>query len=41
MQAGWEEVVGVERETEYVEIAKARLAYWLRKQNGFDRRGLC
>ena len=41
MQAEWEEVVGVERETEYVEIAKARLAYWLRKQNGFDRRGLC
>lgn len=28
MQAGWECVVGVEREAEYVAIAKARLAYW-------------
>jgi len=26
IQAGWEEVVGIEREAEYVEIAKARLA---------------
>jgi len=26
--AGWEEIVGVEMEREYVEIARARLAYW-------------
>lgn len=28
MQAGWEEVVGIEKEAEYVEIAEARLAHW-------------
>lgn len=27
--AGWEEVVGVEMEAEYAEIARARLAHWL------------
>ena len=27
-QAGWECVIGVEKEAEYVEIAKARIAYW-------------
>lgn len=26
---GWEEIVGVEREADYVEIAEARLAHWL------------
>ena len=26
--AGWDDVTGIEREAEYVEIAKARLAYW-------------
>jgi len=26
--AGWEEIVGIEMETEYVEIAEARLVYW-------------
>jgi len=26
--AGWDEVVGIEREAEYVEIAEARLAHW-------------
>lgn len=26
--AGWDEVVGIEREAEYVEIAEARLLYW-------------
>lgn len=26
--AGWDEVVGIEREVEYVEIAEKRLAYW-------------
>jgi len=29
--AGWDEVVGIEREAEYVEIAEARLAYWMRE----------
>lgn len=28
MLAGWEDVVGVEREAEYVAIAEARLAWW-------------
>lgn len=28
-QAGWEEVLGIEREASYVEIARARLAHWL------------
>lgn len=28
MLAGWEEVIGVEAEAEYVEIARARLAWW-------------
>jgi len=26
--AGWEEIVGIENEVEYVEIARARLTYW-------------
>ena len=26
--AGWEEIVGIEREREYVEIAKARAEHW-------------
>ena len=26
--AGWDEVIGVEMMGEYVDIAKARLAYW-------------
>ena len=26
--AGWDEVVGIERETEYCEIAEARLRFW-------------
>jgi len=30
--AGWEEIVGIEMETEYVEIAEARLAHWAHKQ---------
>jgi site-specific DNA-methyltransferase (adenine-specific) len=29
--AGWEEVVGVEREQEYVSIAKARVKFWVAK----------
>ena len=28
MQAGWDEIIGIEREEEYVPIAKARIAYW-------------
>jgi len=28
MQAGWEEVIGIEADAEYVKIAEARLAYW-------------
>ena len=27
-QAGWEDVTGIEREAEYVEIAEARWAHW-------------
>jgi site-specific DNA-methyltransferase (adenine-specific) len=30
-QAGWEIVTGIEREAEYVEIGRARLAYWCAK----------
>ena len=29
--AGWESVIGIEMETEYVEIAEARLAHWASK----------
>ena len=28
MQAGWEEIVGIELSEEYCEIGRARLAYW-------------
>lgn len=28
MQAGWDEIVGVEQEQEYVDIGKARIEYW-------------
>lgn len=28
LRAGWDEVVGIEREDEYVSIAKQRVAYW-------------
>jgi hypothetical protein len=28
MRAGWEEIVGVEQDVEYVAIAKARLKRW-------------
>jgi hypothetical protein len=27
--AGWEEIVGIEKELEYAEIGQARLHYWL------------
>lgn len=29
--AGWEEIVGVDKEAEYVEIAEARLEYWTKR----------
>jgi len=32
MQAGWEEVVGVEREAEYVAIGKARIKHYTHSQ---------
>ncbi len=28
LQAGWPAVVGIEREEEYLEIARARIAHW-------------
>jgi DNA modification methylase len=31
IQAGWDEVVGIEISEEYVEIAKRRLAYYASK----------
>ena len=30
--AGWDEVTGIEREAEYVEIANARAAYWMKEK---------
>jgi len=33
MQAGWEEVIGIEADPEYAQIAQARLAYWRSKRN--------
>ena len=40
MLAGWEEIIGIEMEREYVEIARARLEHWAKgkKQIGFDLR---
>jgi len=32
--AGWHEVIGLEREAEYIEIAEKRLAYWSDKPAG-------
>jgi len=29
--AGWEEILGVELDTDYCAIAEARLAHWLRQ----------
>ena len=39
--AGWEEVIGIEMEKEYIEIAEARLKYWtqLPKQIALDFQG--
>jgi site-specific DNA-methyltransferase (adenine-specific) len=31
LQAGWDEVVGIELDPEYVAIAEARLAYWIQE----------
>lgn len=36
MLAGWDEVVGIEKEAEYIEIATARLAWW---QKQIDKYG--
>lgn len=32
MRAGWEEVLGIEREEEYADIARRRIEYWFNKQ---------
>ncbi len=32
--AGWDEVVGIEMETEYCTLAEKRIAYWLQAGNG-------
>ena len=29
LQAGWDEVTGIEREAEYAAIAEARLSHWI------------
>jgi len=34
--AGWEEIVGIEAEAEYVEIAKARLEYWTKRDEQLE-----
>ena len=34
MVAGWDEIVGIEREATYVPIAKARLAWWAEHPDG-------
>lgn len=31
MLAGWEEVVGIEQDAEYCELARARIAHWMRQ----------
>ena len=33
MRAGWEEVLGIEREEEYADIARRRIEYWFNKQS--------
>ena len=32
--AGWEEIIGIEGQADYCEIAKARLKYWNEKEEG-------
>lgn len=32
MQAGWEEIVGIEMEADYVELTRKRLEYWSKKE---------
>ena len=34
--AGWEEIIGIEMEKEYVEIAEARLKHWCNKPQQMD-----
>lgn len=36
MLAGWEEVIGVEREAEYCEIARARSQFWSMNSGLFE-----
>lgn len=36
LRAGWTEVVGIELEAEYVEIARARVAFWAHRELTFD-----
>ena len=33
LQAGWEYVEGVELTEEYIPIAEARIAYWIKQPN--------
>ena len=33
MLAGWEEIIGIEQDQSYVEIARQRLAYWQQRGN--------
>jgi hypothetical protein len=36
LQAGWDEVVGIEIERDYVEIAQARLCHWVGIDTSMD-----
>lgn len=36
LRAGWEEVIGIEREATYVEIARARIERWLQVPDHVD-----
>lgn len=36
LQAGWDEAVGLEMEAEYVAIAEARLAHWVKSPEDFE-----
>lgn len=40
LSGGWDEIVGVERERQYVEYGKARLAYWLERRQAAGRKRL-
>jgi hypothetical protein len=36
MQAGWDEIVGVEQDAHYCEIAELRLQYWGMASQNYD-----